>query len=63
MTFAGDELQNDINPTPCVADVRTVNGIPRLVVNGEITSGNLFFINGDIPSSNSIYSSEISCAF
>ena len=62
ITFAGDEQQNDINPTPCVADVRTVNGIPRLVVNGEITSGNLFFINGDIPSSNSIYSSEINYA-
>lgn len=62
ITFAGDEQQNDINPTPCVADIRTVNGIPRLVVNGEITSGNLFFINGDVPSSNSIYNSEINYA-
>lgn len=50
------------NRTPVVAKVKMVNGTPRLFINNEMTTGNLFFLNGDVGSSKSIYASEIGYA-
>lgn len=45
---------------PLTADVVLVGGMPRLRVGGELTTGNLFFVNGDtIGQSRAIYDSEI----
>ena len=43
-----------------VAEVKKINGVPRLVIDGDTTTGNLFFVNGDIYySSKDIYTSQI----
>lgn len=45
------------------ARVEIVNGMPRLIIDDELTTGNLFFINGDTYySSYEIYTSEIGYA-
>ena len=55
-----DTAAKDRNPV--VAKVKMVNGTPRLFINNEMTTGNLFFVNGDVGSSKSIYASEIGYA-
>lgn len=52
--------QQDTVGDPVKADVRVVNGTPRLFINGQATTGNLFFLNGDtLGTSAKIYTSEV----
>ena len=41
------------------AQVKTVNGMPRLFIDGKVSTGNMFFVNGDQGASAKIYESQI----
>lgn len=48
-----------VREAPLRAQVRSVAGVPRLFIGEEPVSGNLVFLNGDIPTSQPVYDSEI----